>query len=223
MIRDVGENMLSKLSEASLCKLFGRWGGPSTRLSVSTTRFMTCGRSVTTRRVGRRNSGLLSPATGRRRRDLAELCRKQMHNFHHGHRSMDACVSNQLQKVTLDPSMKWLVQHCALVSQTHSNLVTARIPIVRPLLARHSPVCFSKKSHAQTKKRSTLAVGDEGAIADVDEYAVPELISPSAHELHREAPFACPDPECSPFFSEKSSLRWHIKFEHFRRWSPKRS
>ena len=25
MIRDVGENMLSKLSEASLCKLFGRW------------------------------------------------------------------------------------------------------------------------------------------------------------------------------------------------------
>ena len=76
-------------------------------------------------------------------------------------------------------------------------------------------------SQAQTKKSCTLAVGDEGAIADVDEYAVQELISPSAHGLHREAPFACPDPECSPFFSERSSLRWHIKFEHFRRWSPK--
>ena len=54
-------------------------------------------------------------------------------------------------------------------------------------------------SQASTKKSCTLAVGDEGAIADVDEYVVQELISPSAHELHREAPFACPDPEYSPF------------------------
>ena len=90
--------MLSKLSEASFCKLFGGWGWPWMRLSVSTTRSTTCGRSVTTRRVGRRNSGLLAPASGRRRRDLTELCRKQMHNFHHGHRSVDACASNQLQK-----------------------------------------------------------------------------------------------------------------------------
>ena len=71
-----------------------------------------------------------------------------------------------------------------------------------------------KISQAQTKKSCTLAVGDEGAIADVDENVVQELISPSAHEPHREAPFACPDPECSLFFSERSSLRWHIKFEH---------
>ena len=68
-----------------------------------------------------------------------------------------------MQKVTLDPSMKWLVQRCALVSQTHSNLVTARIHRCL-LLARWAfSSMLLKLSHAQTKKRSTLAVGDEGS------------------------------------------------------------
>ena len=42
------------------------------------------------------------------------------------------------------PSMKWLVQHCALISQTRSNLLTTRILFVYPWLVRHSPACFSK-------------------------------------------------------------------------------
>ena len=71
-----------------------------------------------------------------------------------------------------------------------------------------------KISQAQTKKSSTLAVGDEAAIADVDENVVQGADLPSAHEPHREASFACPDPECSLFFNERPSLRWHIKFEH---------
>ena len=63
-----------------------------------------------------------------------------------------------------------------------------------------------KISQAQTKKSSTLAVGDEGAAgADL----------PSAHDPHREAPVACPDPECSLFFNERPSFWWHVKFEHF--------
>ena len=69
-----------------------------------------------------------------------------------------------------------------------------------------------KISQAQTKKSSTLAVGDEGAIADVDENVVQGA---DLHDPHREAAVACPDPECSLFFNERCSLWWHVKFEHF--------
>ena len=36
-----------------------------------------------------------------------------------------------------------------------------------------------------------------------------------------EAPFACPDPECSITFNGIVSLRKHMKREHLNKWSPR--
>ena len=91
------------------------------------------------------------------------------------------------KKVTLDPSMKWLVHRCALISQTQTNLVTARMPRCLPMARWAFCSMLLNISQASTKKSCTLAVGDEGAIADVDENVVQELIS-QAHMNLTERP-----------------------------------
>ena len=78
-------------------------------------------------------------------------------------------------------------------------------------------------SQASTKKSSTLAVGDEGAIADVDEDVVQEPISQAHMNLivrpHLHVPIqSVPHIRVeAPVFGGTSSLNI------FRRWSPKAS
>ena len=78
-------------------------------------------------------------------------------------------------------------------------------------------------SQASTKKSSTLAVGDEGAIADVDEYAVQELIS-QAHMNLTERPHLHVPIQSVPYFSVKGPVCGGTSsLNIFCRWSPKTS
>ena len=69
-------------------------------------------------------------------------------------------------------------------------------------------------SQASTKKSSTLAVGDEGAIADVDESVLQDLVSQVYMNLTERPHLHVPIQNVSLFVKVKG-LRWHIKFEHF--------
>ena len=78
-----------------------------------------------------------------------------------------------------------------------------------------------KKSQAQTKKSSTLAVGDEGAIADVDENVVQELISQVHMNLTKRPHLHVPI-QSVPYFSMKGPVfRGTSSLNIFCMWSPK--
>ena len=80
-----------------------------------------------------------------------------------------------------------------------------------------------KISQAQTKKSSTLAVGDEGAIADVDESVVQELISQVYMKI-TERPHLHVPIQSDPYFSVKGPVCGGTpSLNIFCRWTPKRS
>ena len=80
-----------------------------------------------------------------------------------------------------------------------------------------------KISQAQTKKSSTLAVGDEGAIADVDENVVQELIS-QVHMILTERPQLHVPIQSVPYFSMKGPICGGTSsLNNFCMWSPKTS
>ena len=78
-------------------------------------------------------------------------------------------------------------------------------------------------SQAQTKKSSTFAVGDEGAILDVDENVVQELIS-QAHMQLAERPHLHVPIQSVPYCSMKGPVCGGTSsLNIFCRWSPKTS
>ena len=80
-----------------------------------------------------------------------------------------------------------------------------------------------KISQSQTKKSSTLAVGNEGAIADVDEYVVLELIS-QVHMNFTERPHVHVPIQSVPYFPMKGPVCGGTSsLNMFCRWSPKTS
>ena len=78
-------------------------------------------------------------------------------------------------------------------------------------------------SQASTKKSSTLAVGDEGAIADVDENVVQELIS-QVYMNPTDRPHLNVPIQSVPYFSVKGPVcGGTLSLNMFCRWSPRTS